>query len=55
MSFDSLIAKAVKLELLAAQLQLQASREPEESRGPLEALAADSRKLAGVIGRILKD
>jgi len=55
MSFDSLIAKAVKLEVLAAQLQLQASREPEESRGPLEALAADSRKLAGVIGRILKD
>lgn len=53
-SFDSLIAKAVKLEAMAAQLQLQADAESEESRRSLEALAADSRKLADVIRRILE-
>ena len=53
-SFDSLIAKAVKLEAMASQLQLQADAESEESRRSLEALAADSRKLADVIRRILE-
>lgn len=52
--FDSLLAKAVKLEALASDLEGQAASESEESRRALESLAADSRKLAAVIRRILE-
>ena len=51
--FDSLLAKAVKLDILASELQAQAVAEREEPRRSLESLAADSRKLADVIRHIL--
>jgi GAF domain-containing protein len=54
-SFDSLLAKAVKLENLAAELQRESDRESDESRVSLEALAKDSRHLAAVIRRILEN
>jgi GAF domain-containing protein len=53
-SFDSLLAKAVKLEMLAAKLQEQAAAESDECRVSLEALAKDSRQLAAVIRQTLK-
>jgi hypothetical protein len=52
--FDSLLAKAVKFEMLATELLRHATDEPDEGRVPLEALAIDSRQLADVIRRILK-
>lgn len=52
--FDSLLAKAVKLEMLADQLLREAGSEPGECGVSLEALAIDSRELADVIRRILK-
>jgi GAF domain-containing protein len=55
MPFDRLLAKAMKLDAVASELEAQADKQPQESRLSLEALAADSRKLADVIRRILKD
>ena len=52
-SFDSLIAKAKKLEMLADQLLREARSESDECRVSLEALATDSRQVAEVIRRIL--
>jgi GAF domain-containing protein len=51
--FDSLLAKAVKLEIVASELEAQAVAEQDDSRRSLESLAADSRRLADIIRQIL--
>jgi GAF domain-containing protein len=53
-SFDTLLAKAVKLELLACELERQAGSQLEETGASLQKLAVDSRRLADVIRRILE-